>query len=64
MNLETYLKLREEWESWRGVVEEVRAFKPEAITKQVDEETFTQWVVRGLDEQRLAMLKIIEEKEW
>tara|TARA_R100000458_G_C8053964_1_gene99866 strand:- start:106 stop:300 length:195 start_codon:yes stop_codon:yes gene_type:complete len=64
MNLETYLKLREDWESWRNIIEEVRGYNPDAITKQVDEETFTQWVVRRLDEQRLAMLKIIEEKEW
>ena len=64
MKLETYLRLREEWKSWRQVIEEVRGYKPEAITKQVDNETFVEWVVRGLSEEQVALDKMIDEKGW
>ena len=64
MNLETYLTLREDWKSWRRVVEEVREYRPEAISEAVDKETFPEWVVRTLAEQQLALNKVIEEKEW
>ena len=64
MKLETYLRLREEWKSWRQVIEEVRGYKPEAVTEQVDNETFAEWVARSLDEQQAALDKMIEDKEW
>ena len=64
MKLETYLRLREEWKSWRQVIEEVRGYRPEAITEQVDNETFAEWVVRSLGEQQAALDKIVEDKEW